>query len=76
MSDEHGFPEPFAKRILAAAIQEDRAGDLLVCLMSGGAATVDAQDGTLVLISGDQLSLLAEDAHFQAEDVSPRGEVL
>lgn len=53
MSGE-GIPEDLAKGILTRAIAEGRAGELLDALMDGGMATVDALDGRLLIIDGDQ----------------------
>ncbi len=53
------MPEPLARAILRAAINEGRAAELLDCLFDGGSATVDAVTGQLVLASSDILKKLA-----------------
>lgn len=49
--------EAMARRILQAALFENRAGALLDCLFEGGSCTVDP-NGDLVLIDGDVLASL------------------
>jgi len=51
--------EAMARRILLAAIDENRCAELMDCLFDGGSATVDARTGKLVLISGGALRRLA-----------------
>jgi hypothetical protein len=46
-----------AARILQAALDEDRADELLECLFDGGGCTVDPY-GKLVLVSADALANL------------------
>ena len=48
------LPEDFAARILAAAVSEGRASELLECLFDGGSATLT--DGRLVLATAEQLA--------------------
>lgn len=55
------LPEPFARRILEAAIAEERSAEMLECLFDGGSVTVDAGTGQLVLLSGGQMSQLMGD---------------
>jgi hypothetical protein len=46
-----------AEAIFRAAMNENRAGELLAALFDGGSATVD-QDGRLVILPGAQLDQL------------------
>ena len=54
------LPESLARAILQAALNEDRAAELLECLFEGGSATVD-RSGKLILASGSQLAGLMDD---------------
>lgn len=60
MSAGLDVPELVARRILGAAIAEDRCAELLNCLFDGGSATVDAATGNLVLVTADQLAALVD----------------
>lgn len=50
--------ELIAQRIFEAAISEKRCWELFSCLIDGGSATVDAETGKLMLITGEQLEEL------------------
>ena len=47
-----------ARRIFTAALEQDRAGQLYNALIAGGAATIDATDGQLVIIDADAVDAL------------------
>lgn len=49
-----------ASRLFLAALAEQRCGELLDCLFSGGSATVDAS-GSVVLVAASQLTQLGGD---------------
>lgn len=49
-----------ARRIFQAAMDEDKCGELMNCLLSNGAATVDAKTKKLVLISEEQVESLLD----------------
>ena len=51
-----GVEDRLAFMIFHAAITENRCGELLDCLFKGGAGTVDAQTGKLVLVNGFQVA--------------------
>lgn len=53
--------EATARRILQAALFENRAAALIDCLFEGGSCTVDP-NGDLVLISGELIQQAAADA--------------
>lgn len=48
-----------ARQLFATAINEDRCGELLMCLFEGGSATVDHKTGQLVLATAEQLEQLS-----------------
>lgn len=50
---------PMARRILHAALDEQRAAELLQCLFNNGSATVDP-DGKLVLATIDVLNQIGQ----------------
>ena len=54
-------PERIARAILSAAIQEQRCGELMDCLMDGGTATVDIANGTLSLIDSNVIQSFLDD---------------
>jgi|JI10StandDraft_1071094.scaffolds.fasta_scaffold30338_11 hypothetical protein len=52
------LPESLSQAILLAAIEENRASELLECMFNGGAPTIDRQTGKLVLATKEQLDSL------------------
>ena len=60
--------EQVARRILQAAMAENRCANLIECLWDGGTATVDHSTGDLVLIEGRLLADLNEGAEDCGHD--------
>jgi hypothetical protein len=54
--------DSMATKLFTAALAENRCGELYQCLIEGGAATVDASTGKLVMITKNELqSLINQD---------------
>lgn len=49
------IPESLSQAILKAAIEENKASELIECLFDGGSVTIDGETGKLILISSEQL---------------------
>lgn len=55
-SDIPRMPESFARAIFIEAIRTNRAAELFECLLGGGSATIDFNDGQLVMVSAAEMA--------------------
>lgn len=53
------MPEGAARRICQQAIAEGRCGEMLGVLFDGGGVTLDSITGRIVLISAEEIAMLA-----------------